>query len=122
MKIAGLASNRGRNLRHIADVAPGGAELSVVLTNRESAPVLEAAAERRIPTEVVVREDDESREAHERRIVDRLSGYDVDLVCLDGYMRVLTDEFLDAATTTRTASAIHRSLPTCRHSLATATS
>ena len=100
MKIAGLASNRGRNLRHIADVAPGGAELSVVLTNRESAPVLEAAAERRIPTEVVVREDDESREAHERRIVARLSGYDFDLVCLDGYMRVLTDEFLDAAPTT----------------------
>ena len=100
MKIAGLASNRGRNLRHIADVAPGGAELSVVLTNREGAPVLEAAAERRIPTEVVVRDDDEARESHERRIFDRLSAYDFDLVCLDGYMRVLTDEFLDAAPTT----------------------
>ena len=100
MKIAGLASNRGRNLRHIADAAPGGAELSVVLTNRERAPVLEAAAERRIPTEVVVRDDDEAREAHERRILDRLSAYDFDLVCLDGYMRVLTDEFLDAAPTT----------------------
>ncbi|MFD1569211.1 phosphoribosylglycinamide formyltransferase [Halorubrum laminariae] len=100
MKIAGLASNRGRNLRHIADLAPGGAELSVVLTNREQAPVVEAATERRIPTEVVEREDGESRESHERRIVDRLSGYDIDLVCLDGYMRVLTDEFLDAVPTT----------------------
>jgi phosphoribosylaminoimidazolecarboxamide formyltransferase/IMP cyclohydrolase len=100
MKIAGLASNRGRNLRHIADAAPGGAELSVVLTNREQAPVLEAATERRIPTEVVEREDGESRESHERRILDRLAGYDFDLVCLDGYMRVLTDEFLDDAPTT----------------------
>ncbi|GAB7008148.1 phosphoribosylglycinamide formyltransferase [Halorubrum trueperi] len=100
MKIAGLASNRGRNLRHIADVAPGGAELSVVLTNREHAPVLEAATERRIPTEVVEREEGESREAHERRILDRLSDYDFDIVCLDGYMRVLTDEFLDSAPTT----------------------
>ncbi|PSQ56679.1 phosphoribosylglycinamide formyltransferase [Halobacteriales archaeon SW_8_68_21] len=100
MKIAGLASNRGRNLRHIADAAPGGAELSVVLTNREQAPVLEAATERRVPTEVVEREEGESRETHERRIVDRLSGYDFDLVCLDGYMRVLTDEFLDAVPTT----------------------
>ncbi|MFC7186641.1 phosphoribosylglycinamide formyltransferase [Halorubrum yunnanense] len=100
MKIAGLASNRGRNLRHIADVAPGGAELSVVLTNREQAPVLEAATERRIPTEVVEREADESRASHERRILDRLADYDFDLVCLDGYMRVLTDEFLDAAPTT----------------------
>ncbi len=100
MKIAGLASNRGRNLQHIADVAPGGAELSVVLTNQEGAPVVEAAAERRVPTEVVVREEDESRESHERRILDRLAAYDFDLVCLDGYMRVLTDEFLDAAPTT----------------------
>ncbi|EMA69549.1 phosphoribosylglycinamide formyltransferase [Halorubrum aidingense JCM 13560] len=100
MKIAGLASNRGRNLRHIADVAPGGAELSVVLTNRENAPVLEAATERRIPTEVVARDEDESRAAHERRILDRLSGYDFDIVCLDGYMRVLTDEFLASAPTT----------------------
>ncbi|WP_017342716.1 bifunctional phosphoribosylaminoimidazolecarboxamide formyltransferase/IMP cyclohydrolase [Halorubrum sp. T3] len=100
MKIAGLASNRGRNLRHIADAAPGGAELSVVLTNREQAPVLGAATERRIPTEVVERDEGESRESHERRIVERLSDYDVDLVCLDGYMRVLTDEFLDAVPTT----------------------
>ena len=100
MKIAGLASNRGRNLRHIADAAPGGAELSVVLTNREQAPVLEAATERRIPTEVVERDEGESRESHERRIVERLADYDVDLVCLDGYMRVLTDAFLDAVPTT----------------------
>ncbi|WP_193310088.1 phosphoribosylglycinamide formyltransferase [Halorubrum halophilum] len=100
MKIAGLASNRGRNLRHIADTAPGGAELSVVVTNREQAPVLEAATERRVPTEVVQREDGESRASHEQRLLDRLAGYDFDLVCLDGYMRVLTDEFLEAAPTT----------------------
>ena len=95
-KIAGMASNRGRNLRHIDDRSPGGAELSVVLTNHEDAPVLEAAAARGVPTEVVTRSADESRVDHERRIIDRLSRYDVDLVCLDGYMRVLTDEFIDA--------------------------
>ena len=100
MKIAGLASNRGRNLLHIDDVAPGGAELSVVVTNREGAPVLESAAERRVPTEVVAREEGESREEHERRILDRLADYDFDVVCLDGYMRVLTAAFLDRAPTT----------------------
>ena len=99
LKIAGLASNRGRNLLHIADRAPGGAELSVVLTNREGAPVLEDASERGIPTEVVERGDD-TRKDHERRILSRLSGYDFDIVCLDGYMRVLTDAFLDEAPTT----------------------
>jgi phosphoribosylaminoimidazolecarboxamide formyltransferase/IMP cyclohydrolase len=100
LTIAGMASNRGRNLMHIADLAPGGAELGVVLTNVDGAPVLDAASERGIPTEVVVREDDESRESHERRILDRLAAYDVDLVALDGYMRILTDEFLDGAPTT----------------------
>ncbi|WP_430505132.1 bifunctional phosphoribosylaminoimidazolecarboxamide formyltransferase/IMP cyclohydrolase [Haloparvum sp. PAK95] len=100
MKIAGLASNRGRNLLHLDDVAPGGAELSVVLSNNDGAPVLESASERGIATEVVEREAGESREAHERRILDRLDGYHFDVVCLDGYMRVLTDEFLDDAPTT----------------------
>jgi phosphoribosylaminoimidazolecarboxamide formyltransferase len=96
-RIAGVASNRGRNLRHIADRAPGGAELAVILTNDSDAPVLDAAAERGIPTETVEQDEDESRAAHEQRVLDRLDGYDVDLVCLDGYMRVLTDEFLERA-------------------------
>lgn len=96
-QVAGLASNRGRNLMHIADSAPGGAELAVVLSNHADAPVLETAAERGIPTEVVERDEDESRESHERRILEALSDYDLDLVCLDGYMRVLTGEFLEDA-------------------------
>jgi len=96
MKLAGMASNRGRNLLHMADTAPGGAEFAVVLSNEEGAPVIEEATERGIPTEVLTRGTDESREAHERRIVECLDGYDVDLVCLDGYMRVLTETFLDA--------------------------
>ena len=100
MKIAGMASNRGRNLRHIADVEPGGAVLDVVLTNQAEAPVLEAAAERGIATEVVERDADEPRERHERRIIQRLEGYDVDLICLDGYMRILTGAFLETAPTT----------------------
>ena len=100
VKIAGLASNRGRNLLHIADRMPGGAELSIVLTNEDGAPVLEGASERGIPTEVVTREEGESRASHEERILDTLEGYDFDIVCLDGYMRVLTDGFVDNAPTT----------------------
>ncbi|MFQ3284677.1 MAG: phosphoribosylaminoimidazolecarboxamide formyltransferase [Natronomonas sp.] len=97
MKLAGMASNHGRNLLHIADTAPGGAEFAVVLTNEADAPVLAEATEREIPTEVVTRAENESREEHERRVLERLAGYDVDLVCLDGYMRILTETFIDAA-------------------------
>ncbi|WP_415087626.1 bifunctional phosphoribosylaminoimidazolecarboxamide formyltransferase/IMP cyclohydrolase [Natronomonas sp.] len=100
MQIAGLASNRGRNLLHMADTEPGGAEFAVVLTNEEGAPVLEGAVERGIPTEIVAKADDETREEHEQRILKRLKEYDIDLVCLDGYMRILTEEFLDNAPTT----------------------
>ncbi|MFB6077596.1 MAG: phosphoribosylglycinamide formyltransferase [Halarchaeum sp.] len=100
MKLAGLASNRGRNLLHVADRAPGGAEYAVIVTNDADAPVLDAAAERDIPTEVVERADGESREDHEARVLDALDGYDFDLVTLDGYMRVLTETFLDQVPTT----------------------
>ncbi|WP_254280108.1 bifunctional phosphoribosylaminoimidazolecarboxamide formyltransferase/IMP cyclohydrolase [Haloarcula marina] len=100
MKLAGMASNRGRNLMNIADRAPGGAEFAVVLTNDADAPVLEAASERGIPTEVVERAEDEAREAHEERVLEALSEYDFDIVTLDGYMRVLSETFLDGAPTT----------------------
>jgi phosphoribosylaminoimidazolecarboxamide formyltransferase/IMP cyclohydrolase len=100
MKLAGMASNRGRNLMNIADRAPGATSFAVVLTNDADAPVLEAAAERGIPTEVVERGDDESREAHEKRVLDALAEYDFDLVTLDGYMRILSETFIDGAPTT----------------------
>jgi phosphoribosylaminoimidazolecarboxamide formyltransferase/IMP cyclohydrolase len=100
MKIAGMASNRGRNLRNIADRAPGGAEMSVVVTNDADAPVLDAMAKRGVATEVVERADGDEREGHEERVLDALADYDFDIVCLDGYMRVLTETFLDAAPTT----------------------
>jgi phosphoribosylaminoimidazolecarboxamide formyltransferase len=100
MQLAGMASNRGRNLAHIADRAPGGIEFAVILANDDEAPVLGKAAKREIPTETIVREAGESRRAHERRMLAALDGYEVDLVCLDGYMRILSETFLDAAPTT----------------------
>ncbi|MFC5970445.1 bifunctional phosphoribosylaminoimidazolecarboxamide formyltransferase/IMP cyclohydrolase [Halomarina salina] len=100
MHIAGMAGNRGRNLLNIADRAPGGAELAVIVATDEDAPVLDAAAERGIPTETVPLREGEDRRDHERRVLDALDGYEFDLVCLDGYMRVLSETFLDAAPTT----------------------
>ncbi|ELY88812.1 bifunctional phosphoribosylaminoimidazolecarboxamide formyltransferase/IMP cyclohydrolase [Natrialba taiwanensis] len=94
-RIAGMAGNRGRNLLNIADRRPGGAELGVVLTTDEDAPVLEAAAERGVPTEVVPLADDMTRREHEEAVLEALADYEFELVCLDGYMRILSDTFLD---------------------------
>ncbi|PCR92758.1 bifunctional phosphoribosylaminoimidazolecarboxamide formyltransferase/IMP cyclohydrolase [Natrinema ejinorense] len=99
-RIAGMAGNRGRNLLNIADREPGGAEFAVILATDADAPVLEAAAERGIATEVVPLADELSRREHEERVLEALSGYEFDLVCLDGYMRILSDTFLEAAPTT----------------------
>ncbi|MDG5817693.1 bifunctional phosphoribosylaminoimidazolecarboxamide formyltransferase/IMP cyclohydrolase [Natronococcus sp. A-GB7] len=99
-RIAGLAGNRGRNLLNVADRRPGGADLAVVLSYDPEAPVLEAAAERGIATEVVPLEDGVDRREHERAVNEALSGYEFDLVCLDGYMRILSDTFLEAQPTT----------------------
>ena len=99
-RIAGLAGNRGRNLLNIADLSPDGAELAVVLANAPDAPILESAAERAIPTEVVPLADGMSRREHEQAVLDALADYEFDLVCLDGYMRILSDTFLEAAPTT----------------------
>lgn len=100
MKLAGMASNNGRNLRNIADRSPGGATFSVVISNEADAPVLDAMTDRGVPVEIVEREPDETRESHERRILDALETYEVDLVCMDGYMRILTTTFLDHAPVT----------------------
>lgn len=95
VSIAGFASNRGRNLRNIDDLRPGGASIEVIVANHADAPIIEEAAERGIPTIIVERDDDEPREEHERRILAELEDFSFDLVCLDGYMRILSGSMLD---------------------------
>ncbi len=93
--IAGFAGNRGRNLLNLDDLEPGGAQLGVIVTNHADAPIIESAATRGIPTVVVERDDGEDREDHEERILDELSSHSFDLVCLDGYMRILSGWMLE---------------------------
>ncbi|MBS3760541.1 bifunctional phosphoribosylaminoimidazolecarboxamide formyltransferase/IMP cyclohydrolase [Halodesulfurarchaeum sp.] len=95
--IAGLASNRGRNLMHIQDRQPAGATVDVIISNHGNAPVLEKAENRGIETAVVEQPPDMDRREHERRVLQVLADYDLDLVVLDGYMRILSDTFLEEA-------------------------
>ena len=95
VSLCGFAGNRGRNLLHIHDERPGGASISVIVTMSPDAPVLAEADKRGIPTEVVPLEPDDDRFSHEKRLVQTLEPYSIDLVCLDGYMRILSTTFLD---------------------------
>jgi len=66
------------------------AEPAVVVSSVAEAPGLARAQAWGIPTEVVSHKDIRPREAHERRVADVLKDYRVDLVCLAGYMRLLS--------------------------------
>lgn len=70
------------------------AEISVVISDKAGARGLELAKERGIETRVVERRG-RSREEHEREIIAILQELKVDLVCLAGYMRLLSPCFVE---------------------------
>src|SRR4029077_11558521 len=98
-KIGVLLSGRGSNFEALADSAAAGrlpdAEISLVISNREDALGLQRAAERRIPARVIPSKGVE-REAYDRLVVAALNDARVDLVCLAGFMRLLSPYFVAA--------------------------
>jgi len=94
-----LLSGRGSNFEALADSAAAGripdAEISIVISNREDAAGLQRAAERRIPARVIPSKGVE-REAYDRLVVAALNEARVDLVCLAGFMRLLSPFFVAA--------------------------
>ena len=94
-----LLSGRGSNFLAIAEAIRDGrlpgAEIAVVVSNREDAPGLDAARGLGLPA-VLVASKGRSREEHDAEMVAVLQAHGVQLVCLAGYMRVLTPGFLRA--------------------------
>jgi phosphoribosylglycinamide formyltransferase 1 len=98
-RIGILLSGRGSNFEALADSVAAGripdAEISLVISNREDAPGLLRAAERRIRARVIPSKGVE-REAYDRLVVAALNDARVDLVCLAGFMRLLSPYFVAA--------------------------
>ena len=96
-RIGVLLSGRGSNFEALADsVGAGrlpGAEIAVVVSNREGAPGIERAKERGIAARVIPSKGLE-REVYDRQVVAVLREFNVDLVCLAGYMRLLSPFFV----------------------------
>jgi len=92
-----LLSGRGSNFVAIADrVAAGGipAEIAVVVSNRPDAPGLEEARRRGLDTLMIPSRGLE-REQYDRQVVEGLRQRKVGLVCLAGFMRLLSPYFVD---------------------------
>jgi phosphoribosylglycinamide formyltransferase-1 len=96
-RIAVLLSGRGSNFEALADGVAAGripnAEIAVVLSNREGAPGIDKAQQRKIMTRVIPSKGLE-REAYDRLVVAVLRDQKIDLVCLAGYMRLLSPFFV----------------------------
>jgi len=95
-RLAILLSGRGSNFEAIADNAARGsleADIAVVISNRPEARGLLVARERGIHA-VALTSRGMDREAYDRALMDELRNYDVDLICLAGYMRMLSAGFV----------------------------
>jgi phosphoribosylglycinamide formyltransferase-1 len=97
-RIAVLLSGRGSNFEALADSIAAGrlpdAEIVLVVSNREGAPGIEKARQRGIPTCVIPSKGLE-REAYDRLVVAALDEARPDLVCLAGFMRLLSPYFVE---------------------------
>jgi phosphoribosylglycinamide formyltransferase 1 len=96
-RIGVLLSGRGSNFEALADGVAAGripnAEITIVLSNREGAPGIDKAKQRGIATRVIPSKGLE-REAYDRQVVAVLNEHKADLVCLAGYMRLLSPYFV----------------------------
>lgn len=99
MKIGILISGRGSNMVALVDAAKSGeipaSEVAVVISDKQEAAGLEKAGARGVETLVVERKR-RTREEHDAEIISELRNRGVELVCLAGYMRLLSPSFIRA--------------------------
>jgi phosphoribosylglycinamide formyltransferase 1 len=92
-----LLSGRGSNLLAIADSIAAGriadTQIAIVMSNRADAPGITAARQRGLRASVIPSKG-KRREEHDREVVAGLQEHNVDLVCLAGYMRLLSPWFV----------------------------
>src|ERR1700686_5917276 len=92
-----LLSGRGSNFVAIADSIDAAripdARIAVVISNKPDAPGIATARQRGL-TALVIPSKGRSREEHDREVVGALKQHAVDLICLAGYMRLLSPWFV----------------------------
>ncbi len=100
MNVAVLVSGSGTNLQAILDAGRrdelGGARVVVVVSNVAGVRALERAAAAGVPTEVLPHKQFASRQAFDEALVALLRRYEVELVALAGFMRIVTPTVLQA--------------------------
>jgi phosphoribosylglycinamide formyltransferase-1 len=92
-----LLSGRGSNFVAIADSIDAGripgTRIAIVISNRPDAPGIETARRRGLKA-LILPSKGKDRETHDREVVAALKQHEVDLICLAGYMRLLSPWFV----------------------------
>lgn len=98
-RVAILISGRGSNMDALikaceAETYP--AQIALVVSNRAKAPGLQLAQTAGIETKVLSHKEFETREAFDAALDDLLTSHDIEIICSAGFMRLFTDEFVEA--------------------------
>lgn len=96
MRLGILISGRGSNFEAIANQISRrklDADIGIVISNRADAPGLEIARQRGLPMRVIPSAGLD-REAYDKLVVEELRTHEVDLICLAGFMRLLSAYFI----------------------------
>lgn len=99
LRVGVLASGRGSNLQAILDAAARPAypaRVAVVISDRERAAALERATAAGVPAVFLNPKDYADRDAYDAALADTLRAHEVGLVCLAGFMRILSPAFVRA--------------------------
>jgi len=97
-RVAILISGRGSNMAALIEAARAPdypAQIALVLSNKRDAGGLALAREAGIATEIVESGDYPGRDAFEAALQERLSAHRIELVCLAGFMRILSAPFVE---------------------------
>ena len=97
-RVGVLISGRGSNLQALLDACADGAfpaEIALVISDQAAAPGLERAASAGVPSQVIARRDHPDKAAHDAAMTAALEAAGVELVCLAGFMRLLSEAFVD---------------------------
>lgn len=96
MRVAVFASGSGTNLQAIIDAEIQTIQIGLVFTNNPDAYAIERAKNNNIPVEVIDHKNYKTREEYEKHIIKTLEPYNLDLIVLAGFMRILSPVFVRA--------------------------
>ncbi|MFZ2189634.1 MAG: phosphoribosylglycinamide formyltransferase [Candidatus Magasanikiibacteriota bacterium] len=98
-KLAILGSTRGTDMQAIIDAIESReleAKIEIVISNKPDAYILERAKNHNLNTNCLILNKGETREEYDTRLLAELDKYNVDLILLIGWMRILSPVFINA--------------------------